>query len=52
VFSRLDLTAPTAEELRQRREFYERMAEFRAREPESSRPFPTTEEMIREDLER
>jgi hypothetical protein len=47
----LELT-PTAAELQQRREFYERMAELRALQTESSHPFPTIEEMIREDRER
>jgi hypothetical protein len=40
---------PTAEELQRRREVCEGMAEFRARGPESSEPFPTAEEMIRDD---
>jgi hypothetical protein len=47
-----DAGLPTPEELQQRREFYERMAEFRALKPESDGPFPTTEEMIREDRDR
>jgi hypothetical protein len=42
---------PNAKELQRRREFYEQMAELRARQPESSGPFPTIEEMIREDRE-
>jgi hypothetical protein len=48
----VDRTTPSAEELQQRREFYERMAELRLHEPESSGPFPTIEEMIREDRDR
>jgi hypothetical protein len=48
----LDRTTPNADELQRRREFYERMAELRALEPESSGPFPTAEEMIREDRDR
>jgi hypothetical protein len=43
---------PTAEEQQRRREFDERMAELRARQPERSDPFPTVEEMIREDRDR
>jgi hypothetical protein len=43
---------PTAEELQRRREFYERMAELRSREPESPGPFLAAEEMIREDRDR
>ena len=49
---KLDRTAPTAEELQLRREFAERMAELRARKPESTGPFPTVEDMIREDRDR
>jgi hypothetical protein len=52
VISLLDRNVPTAKELQQRREFYKRMAEFRARVPEGSGPFPTAEEMIREDRDR
>jgi hypothetical protein len=43
---------PTADELRRRREFCDRMAELRAYHTESPGPFPTAEEMIREDRER
>jgi len=42
---------PTAEELKRRREFYDRMAERRARPPLSPGSFPPAEEMIREDRE-
>lgn len=52
VISLLDRNMPAAEELARRREFYERMVELRARQPESSGPFPTIEEMIREDRDR
>lgn len=52
VISLLERNVPTAKELQRRREFYKRMAEFRARQPESSGPFPSTEEMIREDRDR
>jgi hypothetical protein len=43
---------PAAEELQKRREFYERMAKLRARQPEEPGPFPTAEDMIREDRDR
>jgi len=43
---------PAAEELQKRREFCERMAEHRARQPEGSGPFPTAKDMIREDRDR
>jgi plasmid stability protein len=52
VISLLERNVPTAKELQSRREFYKRMAELHARQPESPGPFPTTEEMIREDRER
>jgi hypothetical protein len=48
----MEFTNPTAEELQRRREFYEQMAELRARQPEGSGPFPTAEDMIREDRDR
>jgi hypothetical protein len=52
VISLLERNIPTTKELQRRREFYKRMADLRARHPESSGPFPTTEEMIREDRSR
>jgi len=52
VISLLEQNIPTAEELRRRREFYDRLAELRARPPLSPGPFPSAEEMIREDRER
>jgi len=52
VISLLEANIPTAKELQRRREFYERMGEFRARQPETSGSFPTAEEMIREDRNR
>jgi plasmid stability protein len=52
VISLLERNIPTAKELQGRREFYKRMAELRARQPESPGPFPTAEDMIREDRDR
>lgn len=52
VISLLERNVPTAKELQGRREFYKRMAELRARQPGSPGPFPTAEEMIREDRDR
>ena len=52
VISLLERNVPTARELQGRREFYKRMAELRALQPESPGPFPATEEMIREDRDR
>jgi hypothetical protein len=48
----LERNLPTAEELQRRREFYERMAELRAQQPESPGPFPAAEDMVREDRDR
>jgi antitoxin FitA len=50
VISLLEQNVPTEAELKRRREFYDRMAELR--EPEGPGPFPSAEEMIREDRER
>ncbi|HXM69221.1 MAG TPA: hypothetical protein VN911_21015 [Candidatus Acidoferrum sp.] len=52
VISLLERNIPTAEELRQRREFYTRMMELRGQHPQGSGAFPTTEELIREDRDR
>jgi plasmid stability protein len=52
VISLLERNIPSAEELRTRREFYARMADLRAHHLEASGPFPTAEEMIREDRNR
>jgi plasmid stability protein len=52
VISLLERNVPTAKELQGRREFYKRMAELRTLQPAGSGPFPTTEEMIREDRDR
>ncbi len=48
----MEHATPASEELQRRREFHERMAELRARQPESPGPFPTAEEMIHEDRDR
>jgi plasmid stability protein len=52
VIALLKQNIPTAEELKRRRDFYDRMAELRARRPLSPGSFPSAEEMIREDRER
>jgi plasmid stability protein len=52
IISLLERNVPTAKELQGRRQFYKRMAELRALQPESPGPFPTAEEMIREDRDR
>lgn len=52
VISLLEQHIPTAAELKRRQEFYDRLAELRAKPPLSPGPFPSAEEMIREDRER
>ena len=52
VIELLKQFVPTEAELKRRREFYDRMAELRAKPPLTSGPFPSAEEMIREDRER
>jgi plasmid stability protein len=52
VIELLEQNIPTADELKARREFARRMKELSSREPLSPGPFPSTEEMIREDRER
>jgi plasmid stability protein len=52
VIALLKQFVPTEAELKRRREFYDRLAELRAQAPESPGPFPSAEEMIREDRER
>jgi plasmid stability protein len=52
VIELLEQNIPTAEELKARREFARRMKELSSREPLSPGPFPSAEEMIREDRER
>lgn len=52
VISLLRQNIPTEAELKRRREFYDRMAELRAKPPLTPGPFPSAEEMIREDRDR
>ncbi|MGA6983562.1 MAG: hypothetical protein WCC95_13570 [Candidatus Sulfotelmatobacter sp.] len=52
VISLLERNIPTAEELQQRRKFYRRTAEMRSMAASAIAPFPTSEEMIREDRNR
>jgi plasmid stability protein len=49
VIALLENNIPTAKEMKRREEFYRRMAKFRSTEPNGEGPFPSTEEMIRED---
>jgi plasmid stability protein len=52
VIALLKQFVPTEAELKRRREFYDRLAELRAKPPLTPGPFPSAEEMIREDRER
>jgi plasmid stability protein len=52
VISMLERNIPTEEELKRRREACDRLAELRAQPPLTPGPFPSAEEMIREDRER
>lgn len=52
VISLLERNIPTTAEMKRRQQFYQRMAKFRIHRAESDGPFPTTEQMIREDRER
>jgi plasmid stability protein len=52
VIELLEQNIPTAEELKKRREFARKLREISSREPLSPGPFPSAEEMIREDRDR
>ena len=52
VIGLLKQFVPTEAELKKRREFYDRLAELRNKPPLTPGPFPSAEEMIREDRER
>jgi plasmid stability protein len=52
VISMLEQNIPIEEELKRRQEFCDRLAELRALPPLTPGPFPSAEEMIREDRER
>lgn len=52
VIELLGQNVPTAEELRRRREFANRLKEISSKPPLTPGPFPSAEEMIREDRER
>jgi plasmid stability protein len=52
VISLLERHIPTEEELKRRSKAFEGLARLRAMEPLSPGPFPSAEEMIREDRDR
>lgn len=49
VISLLAMNVPTEKELKKRRAFYRKLARLRALPSPAPGPFPSTEEMIRED---
>jgi plasmid stability protein len=52
VIEMLKDTVPTAAELKRRRQFYDELREIQAHKPPGKGPFPSAEEVIREDRER
>ena len=52
VIALLKQWVPTEAELKRRREFYNRMVELQSKPPLTPGPFPSAEEMIREDRDR
>ncbi|HZO55279.1 MAG TPA: hypothetical protein VFB63_21415 [Bryobacteraceae bacterium] len=52
VVALLSQHVPTAKQLAARHAFYQQALKFRAQRPASSGPFPSAEEMLREDRER
>jgi len=52
VLALLEENVPTAQELKARQDLLRKLVRMRAKRPNSSRVFPSTEEMMREDRER
>ena len=52
VLSLLEENVPTAKELKARREFVRQLERIRSQPPASRGPFPSSEEMLREDRRR
>jgi hypothetical protein len=52
VISLLKRQVPTAAELKRRQQLFKRVLELQSRPPLTAGPFPSTEEMIREDRAR
>ena len=49
VLALLEENVPTAQELKARQDLLRKLVRMRAKRPNSSRVFPSTEEMLRED---
>jgi plasmid stability protein len=52
VLALLEENVPTADELKSRQELFRQVIRMRKKLPKSKGPFPSAEEMIREDRER
>ena len=52
VIALLEENIPTSQELRRRREFVRKLRQLSSKEPLSPGPFPSAEDMIREDRDR
>jgi len=52
VLALLEENVPTAQELKARHEFVQRLVRMRSKRTSSDRAFPSIEEMLREDRER
>ena len=52
IISLLEENVPTSQELKRRRRLFQQVLKLRARKQVTGGPFPTTEEMQREDRER
>jgi hypothetical protein len=52
VISLLKQNVPTATTLRRRKEFFDYVLQLKQKSPPASGPFPSAEEMVREDRER
>lgn len=52
VISLLEENVPTAKEIRARRQFFRRVQQLQSRPSPSLGPFPSAEDMVREDRER
>ena len=52
VIALLEQSLPTQEELRRRKRAFDQLLRLQASTPRARGPFPSTEEMIREDRER
>ena len=52
VLSLLEENIPTVDELKSRRRFFQKLQQLRSRSPRTGGPFPSTEELLREDRSR